>query len=95
MDRGQIEQVIFDAVQQWRDAAVNGRVVLTDDIRIVGGIEGFDSYSGLAATVHVAAELGLDNLGDNIFLGDDSRRALTHKEIVEQVVELTLSVEVN
>ena len=52
-------------------------------VRVIDGIEGFDSLCGIEATIDLEEHLGID-LGDNIFVKEvDGRpRARTFNEVI-------------
>ena len=51
--------------------------------RAIGGVSGFDSLSGIAATVRLEHDLGLDIKEDNIFLTPSGKDARTVDQIVD------------
>jgi len=63
---------------------------LDDSVRAIGGIEGFDSYSGEEATTALCDFLDYDfPLTVNLFIADSGpRRALRIGEIVDKISQL-------
>lgn len=59
------------------------------DIRVIDGVDGFDSLCGIETTLELEEELKLD-LGDNIFIKEvDGRpRARTFKEVVDAILAI-------
>jgi len=55
--------------------------------RPVKGVEGFDSYSGIIATIQIEAELGVTFESNNIFLSEDGKRARRVGEIIDTILE--------
>lgn len=52
----------------------------------IGDLDGFDSLSGVEATVLVEKELGQGELGtDSLFVSEDGKRALSLGEIVLRI----------
>ena len=88
MDRHVIKQKIKSAVEDWRDVRESGPVTLGDDIRPVTGVPGFDSYSGIIATIQLGADLGIDIDSDNIFLTPDGNRARRVSEVIDAIIEI-------
>src|SRR5262245_44715093 len=55
----------------------------------IGSLEGFDSLSGIEATVMVEEKLGCAELGiESIFVSEDGKHALTLKEIAQRISKL-------
>ena len=59
----------------------------------VGGVEGFDSIAGIAATIHLEQQLGLSDLRDNVFLSPDGKGAQSLSEIVDELHALRTAPE--
>ena len=90
MDKREIRERVIGAVDQWRDVEAKQRGSIGNldggvrPAHDAGGVAGFDSYSGIAATTQLGHDLGLDLEEDNIFLtpsGAEARR-------VDQVVDI-------
>ena len=89
MDRETVRQQLESAVGEWRDHRASGPLSLDEGTRPVTGVEGFDSYSGIIATIQIEAELGVTFESDNIFLTEDGKRARRVSEILDTILENT------
>ncbi len=84
MDKQEIITKVVQTLTQVQE--VSGRPITKIDIstRPVGGVEGFDSLSGVEATVMLSECLGVDLPDDyNPFISNDGKRALSVGEIAE------------
>jgi hypothetical protein len=55
----------------------------------IGHLDGFDSLSGVEATVMVEEKLGCGDLEvDSVFVSEDGKRALSVKEIAHRISKL-------
>ena len=90
MTKDEVRTRLVETIMDCRDEHVPVSDSLTDlagglrVARAIGGVPGFDSLSGIAATVRLEHELGLDIKEDNIFLTPSGKDART----VDQVVDL-------
>ena len=86
MDRQEIVDKVIETVAQVQD--VSGRVSTGIGVstRPVGGLEGFDSYSGVEATMMLSESLKVDLPMDyNPFVSSDGERALSVGEIADNL----------
>ena len=86
----ELEKAIETVLQEVQ--RLSGRSVQAIELRTkpIGDLEGFDSLSGLEATVLLAELLNIDIAPDvNLFVSDDGRRALTVKAIAERLAKMT------
>ena len=86
MDRDELKKRIETAVGEWRDVSKRGPVTLGDNSCPVTGVPGFDSYSGVIATIQLSAELGIEIDRDNIFLTPDGKRARRISEVIDVII---------
>ncbi len=89
MNKSEVKEKVVDAVTQ--DQKASGRPA--DDIgvntRPIGDIAGFDSLSGVEATVILWELLGHDLPDDyNPFISEDGRRALSISDITDSLCEV-------
>lgn len=87
MDRAKIHQAVEMAVGEWRGSIDGGPDVLKSGAKPVGGVEGFDSYSGVVATIQLEVKLGVSLTTDNVFLSKDGNHARTVEDIVDSINE--------
>jgi hypothetical protein len=89
LDRNKVLESLVNAIhgiQSMSNRALSE--VKLDDVPI-DKYDGFDSLSGLEATIVLAGELGIDDDGkENFFITRDGRRAMTVSEIVDRVHSL-------
>ena len=64
------------------------QLTLDDDTRPVTGVSGFDSYSGIVATIQLGVGLGIDIDSDDIFLTPDGKQARRVSEVIDAVIEI-------
>ena len=84
MNRQEIVSKVIDTVVQVQDVSGRPRAGIGVSTRPVGGVEGFDSYSAVEATVMLSESLGIDLPQDsNPFISKDEKRALTVGEIAD------------
>ena len=86
MDRQEIVTKVIETVAQVQDVSGRPSAGIGVSTRPVGGVEGFDSYSGVEATVMLSESLGVDLPEDyNPFISKDEKRALTVSEIADSL----------
>ena len=84
MDKPQIVTKIIQTVAQVQEMSGRSSAGINTSTRPVGGVEGFDSLSGVEATVILSDSLGLRIPDDyNPFISKDGKRALTVEEIAD------------
>lgn len=84
MDRQEIVTKVIETVAQVQDVSGRSRAGIGVSTCPIGGVEGFDSYSGVEATVMLSESLGVDLPDDyNPFISKDEKRALTVGEIAD------------
>ena len=88
MDRAVILEKVIEAVQQIQ--TVSGRAIgeIHSGTKPVEDTEGFDSMSGLEATMALAQSLGRDIQEDNLFVSGDGRRALSVAEVTDNLSKI-------
>ena len=86
MDRQEIVTKVIETVAQVQDVSGRSSAGIGVSSRPVGGVEGFDSYSGVEATAMLSASLGIDLPKDyNPFVSSDGKRALSVGEIADNL----------
>ncbi len=94
MDKSEVMGKVIDAIRQVQE--VSGRPVggIGPGTRPIRDMAGFDSLSGVEATVILSESLGHDIPdGDNPFVSKDGCRALSVSEITDYLCE-TMKVEI-
>ena len=84
MDKQEIVTKVVQTVVEVQEVSGRSSVGIGVSTRPVGGVEGFDSLSGVEATVMLSESLGVD-LPDNYnpFISNDGKQALSVGEIAE------------
>ena len=86
MDRQEIIAKVIETVVQVQVVSGRSSTGIGLSTRPVGGLEGFDSYSGVEATVMLSHTLGVDLPDDyNPFISKDGKRALSVGEIADSL----------
>ena len=86
MDRANVESLVIDAVRQVQESS--GRAVgsIGSNTCPLRDVDGFDSHSGIEASVMLSASLGC-MIPDEVFVPVGGRRPLTVNEIADNVCE--------
>ncbi|MDE2824068.1 MAG: hypothetical protein OXK79_11265 [Chloroflexota bacterium] len=86
MDRQEIVNKVIETVAQVQDVSGRSSADIGVSTRPVGGVEGFDSYSGVEATAMLSASLAIDLPKDyNPFISRDGKRAQSVGEIADSL----------
>ncbi len=84
MDRQQIVAKVVQTVTQIQEVSGRSSDSIGLSTRPVGDVEGFDSLSGVEATVMLSESLGIALPDDyNPFISDDGERTLSIGEIAD------------
>lgn len=84
MDRQEIVTKVVQTVVQVQEVSGRSSAGIGPSTRPVGGMEGFDSLSGVEATVMLSESLGVELPNNyNPFISKDGKRALSVGEIAE------------
>ncbi len=88
MGREEVVGKVVEAVRQVQE--ISGREVGTigPGTHPLGDVEGFDSLSGIEATVILSESLDQD-LPDSVFVSEDGRQTLSISEIADKLCEVT------
>ena len=82
MDKQEIVTKVVQTVAHVQDVSGRSSTGIGSSTRPVGGVEGFDSLSGVEATAMLSESLGVDLPEDyNPFISSDGKRALSVGEI--------------
>jgi hypothetical protein len=87
MSRDEIRATVLAALQEIQE--VSGRVWcdLSDEMKPLGALQGFDSLSGIEATICIEQRLGRELAAETVFVSKDSNRPLTLSEVCDQVAQ--------
>lgn len=86
MEKLELVAKVVQAVAHVQEVSGRSSVGIGATTRPVGGVEGFDSLSGVEATVMLSESLGVDLPDDyNPFISRNGKRALTIDEIADNL----------
>ena len=86
MDKQEIVTKVVQTLVRVQEVSGRSSAGIGASTRPVGGVEGFDSLSGVEATVMLSEYLGVDLPEDyNPFISNDRKRALSVSEIADSL----------
>ena len=86
MDKQEIVTKVVQTVAHVQEVSGRSSAGIGASTRPVGGVEGFDSLSGVEATVMLSDSLGVDLPEDyNPFISNDGKRALSVSAIADNL----------
>lgn len=86
MDKQEIVTKVVQTIAQVQEVSGRPSAGIGPSTRPVGGVDGFDSLSGVEATVMLSDSLGVDLPDDyNPFISNDGKRALSVGEIADNL----------
>ena len=86
MDKQDIAAAVVQTVAHVQEVSGRSSAGIGPSTRPVGGVQGFDSLSGVEATVMLSQSLGIDIPEDhNPFISNDGKRALSVSEIADNL----------
>lgn len=85
MDRDAIREKVIGAIQQIQEASGRASGAIHPQTKPIEDVEGFDSMSGLEATIALSGSLGCEIRDNNLFVSGDGRRALSIAEVVDKL----------
>ena len=89
MSNEEIQIAVIDVLREVQTISGRPWMELQPGDKPIGALEGFDSLSGVEATVMVEQRLGCDGLEiDSMFVSDDGTHALTIVEIANRISTL-------
>lgn len=89
MSLAEIQAIVLEVLREVQVLSGREWVGLDPDAEPVGQLDGFDSLCAVEATVMVEERLGCGDLDvDTVFISGDGKRALTVKEIAQNVSKL-------
>ena len=93
MDKDFIVRQVIEAVVQVQQASGRSIEGIGPDARPFKDVEGFDSLSGVEATVLLSDTVGRD-LPDSLFVPEQGSRALSVNEVADRVLSCTSPLKV-
>jgi hypothetical protein len=89
MSNKEIQFAVIDVLREVQTISGRRWTELQPGEKPIGVLEGFDSLSGVEATVMIEQRLGCDGLEiDSMFVSDDGKHALTILEIANRIATL-------
>ena len=89
MEPEAVERVIIEVLVDIQASSGRANAPIDGETKPIGDLPGFDSLSGLEATVELAARLGCAIPDDvNLFVHERGTRALRVREIAQRLHEL-------
>jgi hypothetical protein len=86
MSNEEIQSAVVDVLREVQTISGRQWIQLGLGDKPIGALEGFDSLSGVEATVMIEQRLGCDGLEiDSMFVSDDGKHALTIAEIATRI----------
>jgi len=83
--------VVLNALKECQHLSGREWSDLGMDAKPIGVLDGFDSLSGVEATVMIEQRLGCTFDVESLFVSEDGKRALTLREISERLRKLIAS----
>ena len=93
MYRDDIVRQVIEAIAQVQQASGRSVEEIGPDTRPFEDVEGFDSLSGVEATVLLSETLGRD-LPDSVFTPEQGNRELSVNEVADRVLSCTSAAKV-
>src|SRR4051812_13121139 len=89
MSIDEIQSAVFEVLREVQALCGRSWTELGPDAKPIGDLDGFESLSGVEATVIVEEKLRCGDLGiDSFFVSDDGKHALSVKEIAYRISKL-------
>ena len=85
MNKEKVMEKVIQAVVHVQEVSGRATGVVGSGTRPIGGAEGFDSLSGIEATIILSESLGHELADDNLFVSEDGHRALSIAEVTDKV----------
>jgi acyl carrier protein len=89
MDKQQIQQVLIEVLTEIQTNSGQPAIEIDEDTSPIGDLPGFDSLTGIEATVELTHRLGHQIGQENIFVSAQGTRALPIREIAERLYRIT------
>jgi acyl carrier protein len=89
MEKADIQKTICDVVRQIQIDSGRLNSALSSDSCPIGDLDGFDSLSGVEATVDLSEKLGIDLPGVSVFINESGSKVLTIAEIAAKIAKIS------
>lgn len=89
MDRGKIKSTVIEVLQAVQESSGKAYTDLASDDKPIGMLAGFDSLTGIEATVMIEEKLNCEISQSSVFVSEKNDRELTLEEIcghLEQII---------
>lgn len=84
-DEKRVREVLIEVLKEVQSMSGRRWTDIEMHMAPIGVLDGFDSQSGIEATVMIEEKLSCELPVDSIFVSEDGQRALTVKQIAERV----------
>jgi len=91
MSRDEIRATVLAALQEIQEVSGRAWRDLSDDVKPLGALQGFDSLSAIEATICIEQRLGRELAVETVFVSKDNNRPLTLSEVCDQVAQCFLA----
>lgn len=91
MEKEEIKRVLVEVLTEVQKNSGHPTVEIDDDTGPIGDLPGFDSLTGIEATVELGRRLGREINLENIFVNEKGNRALRVSEIAAQLFNILRS----
>ena len=89
MSLDEIQAIVLEVLREVQTLSGRSWTGLDPTAKPIGHLHGFDSLSGVEATVIVEEKLGCRDLEvDSVFISEDGKRALTVREVAQRISKL-------
>ena len=88
MNLQELEAVVVDVGREVQEISGRKWNGVGADVKPIGDLDGFDSLTGVEATVMIEKKLDCELRVDSVFISSDGNRSLTTLEIAEHLAAL-------
>ena len=88
LNKADVMAKVIQAVGHVQEVSGRSSGVINSSTKPVSEVAGFDSLSGVEATVILSESLGRDIPDENPFVSKDGRRAMSVSEVTDNLCEL-------
>jgi acyl carrier protein len=89
MDTNEAQLLVLAVLEEIQKSSGRAFSEVAPDDEPIGALDGFDSLTGIEATVMIEEKLGCNLDLESIFVSQDGRRALTLEQIAKRVAKLS------
>ena len=88
MTKDEAYRIVVDAINEIQELSGREIIDITDRMRPIGDLQGFDSANGLELTMSLAEKSDVEiPLDENILVSEDGSRALTVGEVATRLLK--------